>query len=47
MTYSGGKLTYGAKLDVAQKKDDKASSAMAKFRTMDLKVHRGEHRRER
>lgn len=37
LTYSGGQLTYGTKLDVPQKKEDKTSSAMAKFKTMDLK----------
>jgi len=34
---SGGTLAYGKKLDEAQKKEDKTSSAMNKFKTLDLK----------
>jgi len=36
-TFSNDTLAYGSKLDATQKKEDKTSSAMAKFRTMDLK----------
>lgn len=37
MTYAGGQLASGARLDAVQKKDGKTASAMDKFRTMDLK----------
>jgi hypothetical protein len=36
-SYSGGALSYGARLDNPVKKEAQAASAMAKFRTMDTK----------